>query len=290
MPGRADGPGARPAPGAAGWRGPGWRDSRWRSRCRSVVAGSGFALLCLAPLTTATPSAASGQTLTGRVVDPGSERAVPGVEVRVLGDAARVVARTLTHADGRFLFSDLAPGAYRVEVERFGYRTQRTEPLELAEDEVRHVDIQLEPEAIPLEELTVTSRIRRMRHKATYAGLYARHATSPPLGNNRVLLRTDPEFDNVMSVRDLLYNFRPGRCSVPWVFWHGFLAAGPSFRREYARNLLDVSVSNVEGIEYYRDFASMPLSFRGDFGFLKEPLPPSAIRRCGVIAIWPRRS
>lgn len=261
---------------------------RIRAERRQAVAGAGFAWLCLATLI-ATPTAAPAQILTGRVMEAGSERAVAGVEVRLLGDSA-VVARELTRVDGRFRFRDLVPGTYRVEVERFGYHTRRTEPLELAADGIRHVAIELEPEAIPLEELTVTSRIRRMRHEATYAGLYARHATSPSLGNNRVLLRTDPEFDNAMSVRDLLYNFRPSRCRAPWVFWHGFLAAGPGDRYEYALDLLEVSVSNVEGIEYYRDFASMPLSYRGDAGYLKAPLSPSAIRRCGVVAIWPRRS
>lgn len=227
------------------------------------------------------PAALGAQAITGRVVDAESRDPIAGAEVRLLDSAAVVVARELSNAEGGFAFGKLRPGGYQLEVEQFGYEARRTEPLELDEEGIRGLEVMLHPAAIPLEEIRVTSRLRRMRHEPTYAGLYARHATSPPMGNNRVILRTDPEFIATMSVRDLLYEFTPSMCE-PLVFWHGFLVRP----RAFARDFLEVSTAHVEGIEYYRNFASMPLSYRGDLAGVS----PSTIRRCGVIAIWPRRS
>jgi hypothetical protein len=249
-------------------------------------------LVVSALLVTSMPAVVSAQTLTGVVVDATSRRPVPGAEVRLL-DGENAVAQALSTAEGGFALSGMAPGAYVLTVERFGYQPHRSDTLRLGEDEVRRLTVEFAPEALPLEELRVTARVRRMRHEPTYAGFYARHADSPPMGSNRVLLRTDPEFEVATSVLDLLENFPRARCA-PYVFWNGFYVGRATPRDSYARSLLDVSVRDIEGIEHYRDFASLPMSYRGDL--FAAPYRSGGqvtarnVRRCGVIAIWPRRS
>lgn len=252
--------------------------------CGRAVPG-GVAAIALALLL---PGALGAQSITGRVVDAESRQPVPGAEVRLLDSAAAVVARELSNAAGAFAFGDLRSGRYTIEVEQFGYEPRRTRTLEVDEDGIHGHEVAIEPLAIPLEEIRVTSRLRRMRHEGTYAGLYARHTASPSVGNNRVILRTDPEFEGATSVRDLLYHFTPAQCA-PYVIWRGFLS-GRAVRDSPASSYLDLSVAHLEAIEYYRDYASLPMSYRAelDAGF-RGNVPLSAVRRCGVVALWPRR-
>ena len=71
-------------------------------------------------------SAARGQThlgeVRGRVTDP-SGAAVPDAPYRLVSEATNSLRRGASGADGSFAVTQLQPGAYRLEVERDGYKT-----------------------------------------------------------------------------------------------------------------------------------------------------------------------
>jgi iron complex outermembrane receptor protein len=77
----------------------------------------GAALLCLVALG-AVPAMAQDMALTGRVVDA-SGAVVPGVTVTASSGAQR--RSVVTDREGRFTFATLAPGAYDVQAELFGF-------------------------------------------------------------------------------------------------------------------------------------------------------------------------
>lgn len=112
------------------------------------------------------PERAAGQTsVTGRVTDAETARALEGVVVRLIDpDAAleedREVAGTFTSARGRFRLEPERPGRYRLEAERIGYRAYASGTF-LAELGGHHEhDVALRPEGVRLSALEVTSRRR----------------------------------------------------------------------------------------------------------------------------------
>ncbi len=69
------------------------------------------------------PVAASGQLVRGRVTD-GGRKALDGVAVRLVHQETNRQRNALTDPEGEFTISNLAPGEYRIEVEREGYASQ----------------------------------------------------------------------------------------------------------------------------------------------------------------------
>jgi TonB family protein len=72
--------------------------------------------------------------LTGRIVVSGSDHPLAGATVRLLrGD--QTLDERVTQSDGRFSFPDLAPGAYRIEVQAAGFDAfSSTEKLSASEE------------------------------------------------------------------------------------------------------------------------------------------------------------
>ena len=67
---------------------------------------------------------ASGQALTGRVVDAVTQEPLPGANVAVLGEGDTLLAGAAAGTDGRFALDDVAPGTYRVRASFVGYDTR----------------------------------------------------------------------------------------------------------------------------------------------------------------------
>lgn len=243
-------------------------------------------LLCLMAI--GAPGTAA-QEVVGTVFEEGSSRLLPGVEIQLFDSTGEQIARTLSNAYGRFGLTVERPGPYVLTAQSFGYRRHRMDEVEIPDAGVVTVTVSLRSEPIALDGITGTVHRRREFHEMSYAGFYARHRESHSVGSNRVILRTDPEFDVVATVRDLLYNFRPSAVECgPFLFWNGFYIGRAMRDSIRVNDYLDTAASMVEGIEYYRDLTSIPLSIRGEPGITGEKL--STIRRCGVLVIWPRRS
>ncbi|MEM0964355.1 MAG: carboxypeptidase regulatory-like domain-containing protein, partial [Bacteroidota bacterium] len=64
---------------------------------------------------------ASGQSLTGRVVDAVTQEPLLGANVAVLGPDDALLAGAAVDLDGAFAIDGLAPGAYRVRASFVGY-------------------------------------------------------------------------------------------------------------------------------------------------------------------------
>ncbi|MGH7586131.1 MAG: carboxypeptidase-like regulatory domain-containing protein [Gemmatimonadales bacterium] len=96
--------------------------------CRVALVGS-LALLN-APLFTT-----QAQVVEGRIGRAGDGPA-QAVLVALLDDSARVVARVVTGAGGRFELIAPAPGSYRIEIRQPGRRPWLSDPVDLGEDVV----------------------------------------------------------------------------------------------------------------------------------------------------------
>lgn len=68
------------------------------------------------------PLPAALSTLSGRVADPAG-LAVQGAQVSATHEDSRLVRRQLTSPEGRYVFAEMPPGRYRVEVSAEGFRT-----------------------------------------------------------------------------------------------------------------------------------------------------------------------
>ena len=95
-------------------------------------------------------TAASGQTISGQVVDSTSRSPVGTGFVVLIDGAGRELIRTLTTAQGRFSV-EIGPtvlGPFRLRSERIGYRQFTSPPIEVARDET--LEYQLVVGALPV--------------------------------------------------------------------------------------------------------------------------------------------
>jgi hypothetical protein len=77
-----------------------------------------FVLLLLA--VESSPGAQRAASLSGRVIDP-QERSIPGAEISVIQKSTSIVRNVKSDEQGRFVVTDLGPGAYEVRVAAAGF-------------------------------------------------------------------------------------------------------------------------------------------------------------------------
>lgn len=75
------------------------------------------------------PCALRAQGLAGRLVQRGDRSPIGGALVRLLGPDSSEREWTLTGEDGGFHFAAVEAGSYRIEVERIGFETWRSDPV-----------------------------------------------------------------------------------------------------------------------------------------------------------------
>lgn len=231
------------------------------------------------------------QVVRGRVLDSTLGEPVPTARVTLFTGEEERVATVLTDTLGRFTVRAKAPGPHLLEADRLGYGPQRTDTFEVASEGVTRKDVPLAPEAVELEGIMVQGYPGQLLHEATMAGVYARRARSPSVGSNRVIVRGDGEIENGFRIRDVLPAWIPGRrCAprgeggdpLPHVYIDGWEARtrGPG-----ATNfILDLSLTEVVAVEFYRDINMAPMSLRpwsgGQVGGFDQ------IRACGIVIVW----
>ncbi len=96
-------------------------------------------------------------TFSGKIVDAANGETLPGATV-VLSPGKRGAA---ADRHGRFVFSNLAPGKYHVQISMLGFQTQR-DSLVLAPGEVHHIQVALRQQTLKLPEVTVTAERDRL--------------------------------------------------------------------------------------------------------------------------------
>ena len=101
-----------------------------------------LAALLLGTVLGAFSLAAQTSSVQGTVTD-GSSAAIPEAVVTVTNQSTSAVRKTLSSATGDYSFLQLPPGAYKVAVEKPGFRAANTE-LRLQIDTPANLNIQLE--------------------------------------------------------------------------------------------------------------------------------------------------
>ncbi len=126
-------------------------------RSRRAVRRTLIALVVAALAGAAASTPAPAQQLRGRVVDEGAGTPVQGAVTALLDSAGTQVASTLTGPDGAYALAAPGPGRYRLRVERIGYRTWTSDPIELRSGETRSFRAAVPPDAVELEGLEVAA-------------------------------------------------------------------------------------------------------------------------------------
>lgn len=262
-------------------------------RVRPTVLHLAALLLCLH----ATSARASGQEVSGYVVDDGTGTALAEVVIRALDGAGNERASTSSDSTGWFAVR-LPAGSYRFELSRLGYMDLSTEPVRVGRNENVTVELRMGPRAIPIEPVLVRARTRVARVGVDV--FYQRMAQQRALGHGRFITRSDIDGTSVASANDLLARdpalmilarTRPGgqstrntidvlvmrqpglRHCYPAVFMDGI--------RIYRPEETDISAlfqpESLEGVEIYPNPAFTP----------PELMDP---RGCGSVALWTRRT
>jgi hypothetical protein len=109
------------------------------------LAGFAQAVLCAVflLLLTASASAQFKAGIQGTVTDP-SGAVVPGAKVTLTSLETGKSVNTVSSADGFYRFASLAPGRYKLEVERDGFRKKELESVVVGAEAIIGVDISLE--------------------------------------------------------------------------------------------------------------------------------------------------
>jgi hypothetical protein len=106
------------------------------------------------------PTVAHGQTVTGRVLEQGSERPINGAMVILLDAAGNQQNGSLTGDEGEFTIRAAAPGSYTLRVQRIGFRDTDTPTFPIGAGESVRRTIQVAQQAIELEGITARARRR----------------------------------------------------------------------------------------------------------------------------------
>ena len=77
-------------------------------------------MLCASPRTSLRGQSTNA-SVTGRITDF-SKAVVPNARVIVINTATRIRYETITNETGSYYVTNLAPGAYRIEVEKLGFK------------------------------------------------------------------------------------------------------------------------------------------------------------------------
>src|SRR4029078_3744159 len=129
-------------------------------------------LLSLAVLLFAA-AAALAQTISGSLAGLVTDikgAAIPGAQVQITSLSRREVKTSQTDQDGRFVFPQLAPDIYQMQVEAKGFKGFKIENLILnANDKISAPEITLEPGAVS-ESVTVIASNEQLQTESAERG------------------------------------------------------------------------------------------------------------------------
>lgn len=256
-----------------------------RSMHRWLAAGIALAT-CVAE-----PSLAQ-LVLEGRVLDDATERPLVSARVLLLNRYRKVAGRTVTDEAGRFRFERSGSGQYRLDVKAVGYLPTVTPLMWMVESGFANLEVRLSPNAVLLAPLEIVALA-----PLSTSGVPDNVEHRRTRGFGYQLTREDIEERRPMRLSDLLVTLPGVRMgqgrrgsgarsismgrALPGCQVQIFLDGMQVNRGGVGGGVLIddlVSPLDVEVIEVFRGLGSIPPEF----------LTPEA--RCGVIAIWTRRS
>lgn len=233
------------------------------------------------------------QVVRGHVLDYTTGEPVAAVTVEAFA-GGNSGGRARSAADGRFEVRLRAPGSFRLEATRTGYRPSVTSTLPVAARETVYVEVRVAAAPMQLDPLRVTARVAPPRRRSLeLAGFYDRER----FGMGRFIRREDFEKRSNLTTAQVLAR-EPGtvlqnagpreyvvftRSSTINAFQRA--SAGycpPLLYLDGTRVGSSTDISNVvipemiEGVELYRSTAEIPVQYTGSDA------------SCGVILIWTR--
>jgi hypothetical protein len=254
--------------------------------------------LCLAGVICAPAAAAAQVVLEGRVIDDVTTAGLVSARVLLLDRYSKPVGYAVTDHEGRFHFSRRENGWYRLDVSAIGYRNTVTPLLWPMRDHLyTELEVRLAPhtvllapvEVIALSPLQPSPVLANVEHRRTRG--FGVHLTRDQIEDRRpanvsdmllelpgvyAVRRGSGSSGRVISMSRSLAGPGGGPCVVQ-IFLDGRLATRDVPGGDVLVDEL-VSPLDVEVIEVFRGLSSIPPEF----------LTPNA--RCGVIAIWTKRS
>ena len=261
------------------------------SRVPPVLAACIAALLCLAR------PAPAQLLIEGRVLDDMTEEVLVGARVLLLNRYNRTVDYAVTDALGRFRFERARNERYRLEVRAVGYRETITPDLWTADRDFTAIEVRLLPNAVLLAPLEIVA-LSPPRTSPVLEAMEFRRTR----GFGIQITRQEIEERQPLRVTDMLMeipgvyadrsgtgasgrSLRMGRAlpgpaggNCPVQIWvDGMLATKPVAGGDVSVDDL-VLPQDVEAIEVFKGLGSVPPEFLNVYA------------RCGVIAIWTRRS
>ena len=235
--------------------------------------------------------------IVGRVLDRRSGRPVEAANI-VLSDTLLAEDRQImTDGSGRFMFTDLTPGMYRVTVDHLTF-DPLDQLVDLPSDRTVQVDFELSVDPIELAPIVVTA----MREKRLeLQGFYDRRELGEAIGAGVFFTRDDTQDAGAIRVTHYLGRI-PGvraectggannNCTIRMTRGAPSLSSRAEFGCQNANVYLDgvrvirdggagesidnfVTPPEIAGIEVYRGPSELPAEFGG------------AVGRCGAIVIW----
>ena len=228
----------------------------------------------------------------GRVVDAGTEQQLANAAVVVLADVARARSDSL----GRFLLVVQRAGMNVITVKRMGYAA-RSFTVDVPAGDTAEVMLPLEQSVSQLDTVTVearriSSRLEgfEKRRKAKNGGWYVTRAEfekQMPVEPSD-LLRRAPGVEVVKSgVSTMIVSRRGTATTTPGApgslrgFQPAFCAVsiGVDGRvMDSSFSINNVALSDIEGIEVYSGWSTIPMDYRGQL----------SNNFCGLVMIWTR--
>lgn len=238
--------------------------------------------LALAASVLAGPQSLAGQTVEGRVIDPGAGVGLEGVNLRLLDDEHRLAGSAVSDDSGHFHITAPVPGRWRIAGELLGYGAARSGLLELAANDTLRVEIRMAVDPVRIDQpvVVVGERVyrspdiadfHRRREQAERGGQgYFIHgktierSAGPPTS----LLRAIPGVTLSRATRGRIIQMRGG--CVPALYVDGTHIN--AFSNAESLDIY-VDVQSIEGIEVYRG-AQQPGGRFFDRG------------GCGLVLVW----
>jgi outer membrane receptor protein involved in Fe transport len=232
------------------------------------------------------PAPAAAQTITGTVVDAGSNQPIAAAEIWLRGPDDAAHGKVTTDEAGRFTIQAPGPGAWALTVQRIGFASLLSEPLPVNLAEWVVLEIALAADAIALEPIVVTAR--RSTRSPDVQRFYDRRDRSNRSGLGHFIVREDIERLSPHRPTDLLrttpgirvvrgpagrgQGVRMSTGCIPAIYIDGM-----PLNRSNRHDSVDdyVTVLDIEGIEVYRGASSQ----------LGQYYDPSG---CGLVLVWTR--
>ncbi|HSG07714.1 MAG TPA: carboxypeptidase-like regulatory domain-containing protein [Longimicrobiales bacterium] len=247
---------------------------------RTVLRGVGPVLALLAT----TVGALRAQTLSGVVLEAGTDRPISFAEITILGDTGAVAASTFSDGEGAFSARLPRAGGYQIYAVRLGYYASVSEFIDVVKGEDIAVAVRLQPKPFETDSLTVevsppVSPLERVgfydRMKAGVGSFFTREDIEAKTVAQHTLADVIREAPGVRIDTDRYGKNRVAMATLQGVCAPYLIVDGLTLQPPWEDV---VNVGDLEGVEVYPRVSQVP----------SEYLLAARTSGCGVVVAWTR--